>query len=83
MYNKFTSQQKFSLPVSVILLNDTAEVSGKSLKAQGVKANVRFADDVEDVQVKVGISPVSIENAAQNIVSEIRNGILSSCRTND
>lgn len=62
---------KFSLPVSVILLNDTAEVSGKSLKAQGVKANVRFADDVEDVQVKVGISPVSIENAAQNIVSEI------------
>ena len=59
------------MPISVILLNDTAEVSGKSLKAQGVKANVRFADDVEDVQVKVGISPVSIENAAQNIVSEI------------
>lgn len=62
---------KFSEPVSAVLLDDTVAVAGKSLKAKGVKANVRFGDAAGSVMVKVAISPVSVENAAQNLLAEV------------
>lgn len=62
---------KFSQPVSAVLLNGSDEVAGQSLKAQGVKANVRFADNVREVLIKVGVSPVSIQNATENIAAEL------------
>ena len=36
-----------------------------------MKGNVIVASDVEKLDVKVGISPVSMENAAANIRQEI------------
>lgn len=62
---------RFSQPVAAQLYKDNEAAAGSSLKAEGVKANARLADDVQEVMVKVGISPVSMENAAANIEKEI------------
>lgn len=52
------------------LYNGTKKVEGKSMKGTALKAVIDFdADDL--VQIKVGISPVSTENALANIDAEI------------
>lgn len=63
----------FSKPITGIQLYDSIQQKeGTSLKAQRVKAVVGFASDKsETVLVKVGISPVSEENALMNIRMEI------------
>lgn len=68
----------FSEPVELVLHDDSDGFSAyengnllKSFKSQGVKGNLRLAEHVKEVKVKVGISPVSMENAHKNIEKEI------------
>lgn len=61
----------FSVPVKLKLYNGITPVSGTNYKSREVQGNVCFPEDATIVNVKVGISPVSSENASQNIRSEI------------
>ncbi|MDD3079922.1 MAG: GH92 family glycosyl hydrolase [Paludibacter sp.] len=61
----------FSVPVKLVLYNHDRKVSGTKYRSTGVKANACLPDDVTTVDVKVGISPVSTENALKNIQSEL------------
>lgn len=61
----------FSVPVKLILYNHDTPVAGLKLKSDGVKGNVCLPENVTTVDVKVGISPVSSENAAMNINAEL------------
>ncbi|PST82232.1 sugar hydrolase [Pedobacter yulinensis] len=63
---------EFSRPVAGLVVYDsTAQKSGTELKAKRAKGLVTFKGDGGVVQVKVGISPVSMANAAANIKAEI------------
>ena len=62
----------FSQPVHLTLYHDSVQVSGNHLQALDVKGNVAVAPVVEELSVKVGISPVSMENAMDNIGQEIK-----------
>lgn len=62
---------KFSSPVSLALYDGDKKVSGNKLKGLNVKGNVSFPKTVSQLKVKVGISPVSMENAQVNIDKEI------------
>ncbi|MCR8912869.1 GH92 family glycosyl hydrolase [Barnesiella sp. ET7] len=61
----------FSEPVGIKLYDDTCFVEGKSLKNKYVKGNVSLQQETTDISIKVGISPVSMENAYRNINQEI------------
>ena len=63
----------FSKPIkSFTLYEDTVLKRGDSLKGRRAKAMIAFSvDNGKKVLAKVGISPVSIENAAANIKAEI------------
>lgn len=61
----------FSVPVKLVLYNHDTPVAGLKLKSDGVKGNVCLPENVTTVDVKVGISPVSCENAAMNINAEL------------
>ena len=61
----------FSEPIRLALFHDSIPVQGNVLQGIDVKGNVIVASDVENLDVKVGISPVSMENAAANIRQEI------------
>lgn len=61
----------FSKPISLKLYDDKLSVNGKSLRSINAKANVILFSDVSKIDIKVGISPVSMENAALNIYKEI------------
>lgn len=68
----------FSEPVELFLFDtvDTLVVNKngkpvKVLKTRGLKGNLRLAENAKEVKVKVGISPVSMENAKKNIDAEI------------
>ena len=61
----------FSEPIRLALFHDSIPVQGNVLQGIDVKGNVIVASDVEKLDVKVGISPVSMENAAANIRQEI------------
>ncbi|PUZ27187.1 alpha-1,2-mannosidase, putative [Chitinophaga costaii] len=62
---------KSSVPVQQLALyNDRTIASGKSLKAIAVKGILSFAN-AGNVLLKIGISPVSSENALANINAEI------------
>jgi len=61
----------FSEPIRLALFHDSIPVQGNVLQGIDVKGNVIVASDVERLDVKVGISPVSMENAAANIRQEI------------
>ena len=63
----------FSEPVTLKLYSEEQPVDGKSLKGSNVKGNMFLSDDVKELKVKVGISPVSMENAQKNIEAEIKN----------
>lgn len=62
----------FSQPVHLTLYHDSVQVVGNSLQGLDVKGNVTVAPVVEELSVKVGISPVSMENAMDNIEQEIK-----------
>ena len=50
----------FSQPVHLTLYHDSVQVVGNSLQGLDVKGNVTVAPVVEELGVKVGISPVSM-----------------------
>lgn len=60
----------FSEPVALTLYNNLVLVNGKSLKAVNIKGNLLVNGDT-NLMVKVGISPVSMDNAMANIQHEI------------
>lgn len=66
----FTAE--FSEPVKLILYDDDKEVAGKNLKTISVKGNVMLDKKTRQLNIKVGISPVSTEDARLNIKSEIK-----------
>lgn len=61
----------FSQPVHLTLYHDLVQVKGNALRGLDVKGNAAVAPAVEELNIKVGISPVSMENAAANIEKEI------------
>jgi len=63
----------FSKPIKQFLVYDSTTLqNGSSLLAKKVMATALFATNKDEkIQVKVGISPVSIGNAAKNITAEI------------
>ncbi|HEY8934525.1 MAG TPA: GH92 family glycosyl hydrolase, partial [Cyclobacteriaceae bacterium] len=63
----------FSKPIqSVTLYNDTIPQPGKTATSKRIKAITNFkVNNNEQILLKVGISPVSIDNALQNIKTEI------------
>lgn len=66
----FTAE--FSEPVKLILYDNDKEVNAKSLKTTFIKGNIILDKKIRQLNVKVGISPVSTENARFNIKSEIK-----------
>ena len=62
----------FSQPVHLTLYHDSVQVAGNRLQGLDVKGIVAVAPVVEELGVKVGISPVSMENAMDNIGQEIK-----------
>ena len=63
---------KISKPVTDFkVYNDTTLMRGKSGKGKGIKGLISFKDFGGDVDLKVGISPVSSDNALDNIKVEI------------
>ncbi|MEI9959481.1 MAG: GH92 family glycosyl hydrolase [Ferruginibacter sp.] len=63
----------FSKPIKQLLVYDSTTLkNGNSLLAKKVMATALFATGKDEkIKIKVGISPVSIENAAKNIAAEI------------
>ncbi|WP_455584570.1 GH92 family glycosyl hydrolase [Bacteroides sp.] len=62
----------FSQPVRLTLYHDSVAVDNSNeLQGLDVKGNLAMASDIEQLDIKVGISPVSMENAAANIRQEI------------
>jgi len=63
----------FSKPIqSITLYNDTIPEASKTLTGKRIKAITNFqVKDNEQILLKVGISPVSMSNALQNIKTEI------------
>lgn len=63
----------FSKPIKSFLIYDsTAQKTGDSLTAKRIRGAALFATSKDEkIQVKVGISPVSMENAMKNITAEI------------
>ena len=63
---------KISRPVSDFRVYDQAtQLPGHSGKGNGIKGLISFPDFGGDVELKVGISPVSMDNALGNIHAEI------------
>lgn len=61
----------FSKPVHLHLYHDSIAVQETAMRGLDVKGNVAVDRSVEELYIKVGISPVSMENAAANIQQEI------------
>jgi len=65
---------KSSLPVKDFnIYNDNTLLSGRSGKNKAIKGLISFAQSPSLLELKVGISPVSEENALANIQAEIPN----------
>ena len=63
---------KSSIPIkNFSLYNDNTLLEGKSGKNTSIKGLISFDQAPELLQLKVGISPVSSENALANIIAEI------------
>lgn len=62
---------RFSMPVSAELIDGTKEIADSSLRSTGAKGNICFPENAKTVLVKVGVSPVSIDNAVANLESEV------------
>ena len=61
----------FSVPVKLVIYDHDTQVNGLKFKSDGVKGNVCLPENATTVDVKVGISPVSSENAQKNIQTEL------------
>lgn len=55
----------------LLVFNDTTKLTGTSGKGNAIKAIATFGTTVQTIQLKVGISPVSSDNALDNINAEI------------
>ena len=65
---------KSSVPITdFAIYEDTAPVKGKKAKGTSIKGLISFDKSPGTVSLKVGISPVSSDNALKNIQSEIPN----------
>lgn len=63
---------KSNVPLKdVNLFDGDSKVNGQEVKAVAAKAVISFKQSPEQVMLKVGISPVSSENAAANISTEM------------
>ncbi len=63
---------KSSVPIkNFILYNNETPLEGKRAKEKAVKGLISFGQSPDLVQFKVGISPVSAENALANIDAEV------------
>jgi predicted alpha-1,2-mannosidase len=63
---------KTSVPVNdFTVYEDEKPVSGKKANGKSLKGVITFAQSPKTVQLKVGISPVSADNALKNIKAEI------------
>lgn len=63
---------KSSLPLTnFVVYDDKQQLSGTSGKGKAIKGLITFDKAPETLQLKVGISPVSTENALANINAEI------------
>ena len=61
----------FSHPVQLNIFDNSLPLDVKSHKSVNIKANLIVSPEVETLMVKVGISPVSMDNAQNNISHEI------------
>ena len=65
---------KSSVPIKMFNIYDnTKPINGKKGKGEAIKGLISFAQAPKEVSLKVGISPVSSENALANIKAEIPN----------
>lgn len=64
---------EFSKPFqNLTLYNDTMPVIGESAEGKQIKGVVEFeVEDEEELILKIGISPVSMDNAYQNLIAEV------------
>lgn len=64
---------EFSEPFQkyIIMENDSVQPNINSSKADDIKASFSFADGTKEILLRVGISAVSIENAAKNLEQEL------------
>jgi len=63
---------KSDKPLGVLqIFDDQATIKGVEGKGKAIKGVVTLGKDIKDVQLKVGVSPTTIENALNNIKAEI------------
>ncbi|MDR1609927.1 MAG: GH92 family glycosyl hydrolase, partial [Candidatus Symbiothrix sp.] len=63
---------KSSVPLkNFLIFDDTQKIAGKKGKGASIKGLLTFEKAPEEISLKVGISPVSAENALANIKAEI------------
>jgi predicted alpha-1,2-mannosidase len=63
---------RLSVPVTDFTVwDDTAPVKGRKGRGKSIKGLISFATSPGTIQMKVGISPVSADNALANIAAEI------------
>lgn len=55
----------------LLVFEDSVKLSGKSGKGKAIKGVISLKEGVQVLQLKVGVSPVSSENALNNIAAEI------------
>lgn len=64
---------QFSQPIaSFKLFDDESPKSGNALQAGNVKGVISYVNAPKNVLVKVGISPVSVQNALENVKAEAK-----------
>lgn len=68
---QFYFTAKFSQPVKILIFADNKPIDGTSFKGIDVKANFLLPSSTTELKIKVGISPVSMDNAEKNIEAEI------------
>ncbi len=61
-----------SIPIKEFVVHDSTEIKGtNTLTARKVRGTLTFDTNIDSLEIKVGISPVSEQNALENINSEI------------
>lgn len=63
---------KTSVPIKEFVVHDSTSIKGtNSLTARKTRGTLTFDNNIDSLEIKVGISPVSEDNALENINSEI------------
>lgn len=69
---KIYFRAQFSEPIQGIeIFEDSVKKEGREVQGKNIRAKLRFGGNARLLQVKLGISPVSMANAATNILAEI------------